>query len=87
MQILHETRIVEKINLSSENVIEITMTKLRKMVYPGEYLKKDKGKFMVMNAVEHYHGSDSEEVVREATDTDLAIFKIIDILQKEKRGK
>jgi hypothetical protein len=70
-----------KISLSDNEVTEITKNKLKELVYPGEYLRFEKGKTVVkQNDPHHQHGSIDEDYVRDATDLDIAVFAMLEYL-------
>jgi len=74
-----------KINLPDHTVYEITSKKLKQMLYPGQFLRRDDaGKLIVKKDEDNWrHGSVSEDYVRDATELDIAIFKVLDALYDE----
>ena len=73
----------EQITLPEEKVKEIVITKLKRLVAPGEYMRFFNGEgFLTQDDPYHRHGSVSEEVVRRATPLDLAVFRVLEELRK-----
>ncbi len=82
MDINFNRTVYEKLILPDTAVVEVTRRKLLQMVYPGEYLRKEKGKVVVKQDDPHWrHGSVSEDYVRDATDLDIAVFKVLQELK------
>lgn len=83
MKISQSRPVVEEFILTEETVKEVTKKYLRSFLNGGEYLRKEKGKiYLKQDDPEWRHGSVSEETVREATELDLAIFKVLDAIKK-----
>lgn len=71
----------ERVHLTDTQITEVAKAKLERMLYPGEYLRKDGDKWIVkQDDPHHYHGSVGEVYVRDATELDKAIFKVLDHL-------
>ena len=82
MDVSFNRTVYEKVSLPELAVLDVTIRKLRDMVYPGEFLRKEKGKTVVKQDDPNWrHGSVSEDYVRDATELDLAIFRVLDELQ------
>lgn len=67
----------EEIDIPSETVNEIVERKLLQMVSPGEYIKDDE----VMRVVDNGH-SIFAICVRDATELDKAVFKVLKEIKK-----
>jgi hypothetical protein len=84
MKVLQYRSVYEEINLTEETVNEITIKRLQMLVSPGEYLRTENGKTLLKQDDPGWrHGSVSEEVVREATELDIAVFKVLTVLRKK----
>lgn len=71
-----------KISLTDDEMKEIAIHTLKRMVSPEEYLRTENGKLVLKQDDPHWrHGSVSEEYVRHATDLDIAVFKVLEKLQ------
>lgn len=76
------------IHLNDKQVEEISIAYLKQLVAPGEYLRKSGGKiWLKQDDPDWRHGSVSEETVREATEEDIAVFKVIALIQKKRKTK
>jgi hypothetical protein len=85
MEITHYETSAKKIQLSKETVDEITIKRLKQMVYPGEYLREKKDGMWLKQDDPHWrHGSVSEDDVRKATELDIAVFAVISAIRGEK---
>lgn len=81
MEIKYTRRVYETIDLDDNQVKEITRKKLRALVALGEYLREEKGKIILKQDEPHWrHGSISEDYVRDATELDIAVFKVLKAL-------
>ena len=81
MKIMHSRMVQEEFTLSKIEVRDIVDRYLRDLIYPGEYLRLEDGAQVVKQDDPHWHhGSVREYYVRDATDLDLAIFKILETL-------
>lgn len=82
MQITVYERVAKEVNLSDSDVTNITINALERMVYPGEYLREQQGKVVLMQDDPHHrHGSISEVYVRDATKQDIAVFEMLKYLK------
>ena len=71
----------KKIHLSDHNIKDVTKRKLKSMLGGGEWLRVRDGKKIVTKDEDNWrHGSVSEDYVRDATELDLAIFKVLEAL-------
>lgn len=71
----------EAVDLPQSAMKQVTKAYLLSMVAPGEYLRTIGGKVWVcQDDPEWRHGSVDEEVVREATQLDVAVFKVLETL-------
>ena len=86
MKITFARSVTEDIILPEATVTEVVERYLRQLVSPGEYLRKDAdGKTVVkQDDPDHYHGSISEHYVRDATEVDLAAFKLLEHIRSKK---
>jgi hypothetical protein len=72
----------EVVNLNNEQMKEVTICYLKTLVSPGEYLREEKGiTVLKQDDPWHRHGSISEEYVRDATEQDILIFKLLGLLK------
>ena len=78
---------IEAIELSKENVKEVTRARLLQMIAPGEYLRYEpehaggKGRYVLKQDDPNWrHGSVHEEFVRVATELDIAVCKVLEAL-------
>ena len=78
-------KVFETIELDDKTALKVTQKTLLRLVEPGEYLRTDANGaiFLMQDDPNWRHGSVSEEVVRRATDIDVAVFKVIDYLTHE----
>ena len=89
MRIQYNEVKTHEINIPRETVKEITVARLREFLDRGEFLRtveKD-GKTVVYLKKDEdnwRHGSVSEEIVREATELDKAVFVVLDALKNSK---
>lgn len=75
----------KQVDLTDEQVLQVTKAQLMRLVYPGEYLRYDgkKGKAVLKQDDPNWrHGSVSEEYIRDATELDLAVFRVLEALRK-----
>lgn len=76
----------KKIELSEQNVLEVTRKKLRMMLHPGEYVtekfngKKDRTLWLAKDE-NHYHGSVGRDYIREATEDEITIYKALCLIK------
>lgn len=81
MKIRIRKDITEEVTLSDEQITQITRSKLWQLVHPGEFLRKDKDRWIIKRDDPAWrHGSISEVFVREATELDRAVFKVLERL-------
>ena len=73
-----------EVELTREQVDEITIKRLTSLT-DGEFLRK-KGDvlFVMKNDPDHRHGSVDEVIVREATPMDIKIFEVINFINQSK---
>lgn len=89
MRIQYNEVKTHEINIPRETVKEITVARLKEFLDYGEFLRtveKD-GKTVVYLKKDEdgwRHGSVSEEIVREATELDKAVFVLLDALKNSK---
>lgn len=72
--------------LSEKDINSAAKKRLWQLVRPGEYLRynKNDGKVYLKQDDPHWrHGSVSEEIVREATNLDIAVFKVLEKLNED----
>jgi hypothetical protein len=75
----------EKISLSDEQVMQITIKYLKKLLQPGEWISPNN---RLMMEDDHRHGSPIDRDVGEATEIQLAAWTMLNRLrdlEKEKR--
>jgi len=73
------------VELTKEQVDEITMQRLATLT-DGEFLRKRGDVLFVMkDDPYHRHGSVDSIIVREATPMDIKIFEVIDFIQQQNR--
>ncbi len=83
MQINYTRMVHEKLDLDDRAVNEVVRNKLRAMVAPGKYLREKNDVIMLMQDDPNWrHGSVSEEIVRIATELDIAVFKVLESLDQ-----
>jgi len=86
MEISHTEMTTKRIQLSNDTVDEVTRKRLLQLVYPGEYLRKEKDGVWLKQDDPHWrHGSVSEDVVRKATELDIAVFAVITAIYEASR--
>lgn len=72
---INEPKIV---TLSEATIKEVSISYLKRLISPGEYLRNENGKIVLkQDDPNHYHGSISEHYVRDATELDLAVFTVL----------
>lgn len=77
--------VCQEVELSVDDMRDVTHQYLLRLVYPGEYLREISGKVVVMQDDPQWrHGSVGEEYVRDATPTDIAAFTLLKILKASK---
>ena len=77
-----EQLVTQELDLTKEESRRITKEYLRSLVGFNNYLRTDKGKAVVKeDDPNHRHGSISEEYVRDATEMDIAIFKLLELMK------
>ncbi len=86
MKIRHSEMVHSEVTLSDDEVDEITLARLRRMISPAQYLrtKPDGSVWLTADDPHWRHGSVSEIDVRVATNDDLAVFRVIDLLWTSK---
>ena len=73
----------KQIDLTEVQVLQVTKAQLMRLVYPGEYLRYDGNKAVLKQDDPNWrHGSVSEEYIRDATELDLAVFRVLEALRK-----
>jgi hypothetical protein len=78
---IYET-VSKKVNIDRKQMKEITVSYLKSMVDPGEYIREEKGKLVVKRDEQwNRHGSIMEEYVRDACEFDIAIFDMLKLLR------
>ena len=82
MQLTVYETIPKNINLSKQQMKEVTIQYLKELVHPGEYIREIDGDTYVMMDDDHYHGSISEIRVRPASDLDIQVFNMLTLLRK-----
>lgn len=71
----------KKVYLSEIQIKDITKQKLKSMLNGGEWLRTKDGKKIITKDEDGWrHGSVSEDYVRDATELDLAIFKVLEFI-------
>ncbi len=86
MQITIQRTTYDKVNLTVENVVEVTKRKLIEMLHPGEYVttKKDGKKDITLwlaRDEDRRHGSVGTEYLHKATDDEIAIYKTLCLIK------
>ncbi len=85
MKITQNRIITEEIHLTEDTVNKVAIDRLCQMLNGGEYLRTDNEKvYLKQDDPDWRHGSVSEVIVREATELDIAVFKVLDELRKKK---
>jgi hypothetical protein len=89
MKVKQWKEVYQEFELTDKAALEVTIEKLEQLVSPGEYLREVKeGKktkwVLKQDDPHHYHGSISEHFVRDATDLDIAVFKVLRVLKDKK---
>lgn len=83
MKIKHIKTTVEELNLTDQTVDEITTNRLKMMLNGGEYIREQDNKtWLKCDDPNWHHGSVFELTIREATELDLAVFKVLDAIRK-----
>jgi hypothetical protein len=89
MKIKISHNVHQEVDLSDHLIDEIVLKKIDMMLGDGEYLREVpigkgmKTKLVVKQDDPNWrHGSVSEEYVRDATDLDIALFKVRDAISK-----
>lgn len=86
MKVKFYKSVLEEINLPEDAVNEVTINRLKQFLNGGEYLREEKGKtWLKQDDPDWRHGSVSEVVVREATELDIAVFKVLKALKEAKK--
>lgn len=86
MKVKFYKSVLEEINLPEDAVNEVTINRLKQFLNGGEYLREENGKTWLKEDDPHWrHGSVSEVVVREATELDIAVFKVLKALKEAKK--
>jgi hypothetical protein len=86
MQITIESRKSTVVELSESNVNEVTINRLKQLIAPGEFIRKKGDKVLLMQDDPNWrHGSVGEELIREATELDLAVVAVIYALRQKNR--
>lgn len=71
----------EKVHISDTQMREVTKKYLKSLIAPGEYLRERNGVTVLMQDDPwHRHGSISEEYVRDATERDITVIKMLGLL-------
>lgn len=74
----------KEINITSEQMKEVTTKYLRSLVGGDTYLRCTDTGWVIKEDDDHYHGSISEVYVRDATNDDRMIFAVLEILKHSK---
>lgn len=68
--------------LSEDDMVKATKQTLKALVHPGEYLRNVKGKMWLTRDDPNWrHDNVSEDYIREATELDLAVFTVLEVLK------
>lgn len=82
MRVKQSRTVYEEVELSEDAVKSVTIDRLSQLLNGGEYLRTEKGKiYLKQDDPDHRHGSISEVIVREATELDIAVIKVIRTLK------
>ena len=91
MKIKISRTVYEEVDLSSREVDDIVLRKIRTMLGAGEYLREEavgkgnKTKLVVkQDDPDWRHGSVQEYYVRDATELDIALFKVRDAIHADR---
>lgn len=85
MKIKQNRTVYEEVEITEDSVKQITINRIRRLLDGGEFLRKEKGKtYLKQDDPNWRHGSVSEEIVREATELDIAVFKVLKALDEPK---
>lgn len=72
-----------KHTLTNGELKKATVEYLKGLVGHNNYLRNEKNKIVVkQDDPYHRHGSISEEYVRDATELDIAVFKVLSLIEK-----
>lgn len=76
--------VYEDVDLTIETINKATILRLQQFLNGGQYLRTEKGKtYIKQDDPNHRHGSISEEIVREATELDIAVLTVIKALKNK----
>ena len=89
MKVKQWKEVYQEFELTDKAALEVAIKQLEQLVSPGEYIREVKvGKetklVLKQDDPDHRHGSISEEYVRDATDLDVAVFKVLKALRQKK---
>lgn len=82
MEIEVSENITRKVHLTERQMDLIATSYLRRMLRPGEYIRDDNGKRMLVRDDFMGHGSPVTRFVREATELDEAVYKVLRAMPK-----
>ncbi len=86
MKVRNTRMVYEDIDLNDQAVYDVTVKRLQQLLGNGEYLRTENGKVVVKQDDPGWrHGSVGEEYVRDATELDIAIFKVLNTLHAERQ--
>ena len=85
MKVSQWKEVYQEFELTDRAANDVAIEQLKQLVYPGEYLREEKvGKktklVLKQDDPNHRHGSISEDYVRDATELDVAVFKVLEAL-------
>lgn len=92
MKIRQWREVLQEFELTDKAATEVAIEQLERLVSPGEYLREVKeGKktklVLKQDDPNHRHGSISEHFVRDATELDIAVFKVLEALRQKKNAQ
>lgn len=85
MEVRYDELITRSVTLTPKQVTDIAIERLL-ILAQGKYLSKNRdGRWWVAKDEDNWrHGSVSTEYIREASELDLATFKVIEALRKQR---
>lgn len=84
MKVSQWKEVYQEFELTDRAANEVAIEQLERLVSPGEYLRTEKGKTWLKQDDPNWrHGSVGEEIVREATELDIAVFAVLRELRKK----
>lgn len=79
MKFKYERLVTQELDLTQEEIEIIAKQYLRSLIGRNTYLRTENGKIVVKkDDPYHRHGSISEEYVRDASEMDITIFKLLE---------